>query len=260
MTLVQAWIDSLSLLKPKNLKLFLLVTLKSVTDTYKILLKYWWWLFGIIIGCFVVSYLRDDSVMGIRNFSVQDGLLVIDYSWTEKLSAWVYQVLLFATIVATRSSLEQKDCTYFRRYMIYFLLIVPLLFIVPLKFWPTSMSPLYFFALLFFLDSPKRLLYLQKINGHRACDLLFSVIRALKMIIYNFPLLLCIGLAIRILEDTFGYLFISPLLVSGVPLFRIFRIFHIIGVALLPVSVCLYTNIYIKKLHDQFDLYFKQPS
>jgi len=28
---------------------------------------------------------------------------------------------------------------------------------------------------------------------------------------------------------------------------------------LMPIGVCTYTNIYIKRLHDQFDLYFKQP-
>src|SRR5260221_11998421 len=110
MTLLQAWADSLSLLKLKNLKLFLLVTLKSIIDAYKLLLKYWWWLIAIMIGCFVVpSFTTYPFMAGIYAHKVFDVL---------------YQVLMFAAVVATRPSLEQKNCAYFRTYMPYFLLFM----------------------------------------------------------------------------------------------------------------------------------------
>jgi len=31
-------------------------------------------------------------------------------------------------------------------------------------------------------------------------------------------------------------------------------------VVLAPIPICIFANIYIKKLHEQFDLYFTQPS
>src|SRR5436190_21360269 len=107
MTLFQAWGDSLSLLKPKNLKLFVLVTLKSIIDAYKVLVVYWWWLFAIIAGCYIMPYAWTDSLMV--------------YEYAEIISRCAYQVLLFATIVSTRPSLMPKDWDYFKCQMIYFI-------------------------------------------------------------------------------------------------------------------------------------------
>ena len=228
MTLVQAWVDSVSLLKPKHLKLFVLVTLKSIIDVYKIVAKYWWWLFAIIIGCYVVPYVLTDSIAM--------------YVHAERISQWSYQILLFATIVATRPSLFPKDCAYFRSNMIYFLgVALPLVFF-PYSFWPVAISPFYFFTLLFFLDSEKKL-YRGMFN-----DLLVSVFNAIKMTIYNYPLLVIIGLGLYMpIFCVYNYVLFAPLL------------HNVIGAFLLPITVCTYANIYVKKLHDQFDLYFKQP-
>ncbi len=234
MTLLQAWGDSLSLLKPKNLKLFLLVTLKSIIEAYKLLFKYWWWLYVIIIGSLLVPYFIDVSLL--------------TYIRLEKIFCWVYQVLLFATLVTTRPSAEQKNCNYFRRYIPYFLIVVPFLLVFPSHVWPSALSSIYIFFNLFYLDSPKRILigkFISKLNGS---DILMSFIRTLKMIIYNYPLLLCVGITLYAPLYIFCNSIYAPLLLN------------VIKIVLLPVPVCLYTNIYIKKLHDQFDLYFKQPS
>ena len=243
MTLIQAWIDSLSLLKLKHLKLFILVTLKSIVDTYKILLKYWWWLFGIIVACFIMSYHLTDSF--------------IDYVWIKRISDWAYQILLFATIIATRPSLEQKNCAYFRFYMRYFLITALFLLIAPLWIWPRGLSVIYFFIILFYMDSIKRTTILKK-TLHTG-DLGISIFRAIKMIIYNYPLLLCIGLIIYIPLYFFAFLIFlySSLIINYIYLSLLLNIIYAL---LSPIIVCLYTNIYIKKLHDQFDLYFTQPS
>jgi hypothetical protein len=37
------------------------------------------------------------------------------------------------------------------------------------------------------------------------------------------------------------------------------QVMSIVKILLLPIGICTYANIYIKKLHDQFDLYIKQP-
>lgn len=234
MTLVQAWVDSISLLKPKHLKLFVLVTLKSIIDAYTVLAKYWWWLFAIIIACFVVPYVWADSI----NVFLQ----------AERISHWAYQILLFAALVATRPSLFPKDCAYFRSNMIYFLVQAVFLVFLSYSFWPSAVTPAYFFGVLFFLDSGKNILFYDNKMYMTNNDLLMSWWRAFLMVVYNYPLLVTVGLVFYLpVYVVYSYVLFAPLL------------HNIIGAFLLPITVCTYTNIYIKKLHDQFDLYFKQP-
>lgn len=234
MTLVQAWVDSVSLLKLKHLKLFVLVTLKSIIDAYKVLAKYWWWLFATIIGCFVVPYVLTDNV--------------IVYSYAEIISQWLYQILLFAVLVATRPSLFPKNCEYFRSNMLYFLVQAVFLVFFSYSFWPSAVAPAYFFGVLFFLDSDKNILFYDNKRYMTNNDLLMSWWRAFLMVVYNYPLLVIVGLAFYFpVYVVLSYVSFAPLL------------HNIIGAFLLPITVCTYTNIYVKKLHDQFDLYFKQP-
>ena len=234
MTLIQAWGDSLSLLKLKHLKLFLLVTLKSIIDTYKVLLKYWWWLLVLSILCGIVFF--------------KYGLRASWLAWNIQL--WSYQILEFATLVAARPSLEQKNCAYFRRYMVNFLPVALLLLLLPKQIWPMGLSPIYSFTVLFFLDSSKTIE-----------DFFISFFRAIKMFIYNLPLLIIIAFVpLNLPLEVLRHINISSLLTPGITLFHISAVLDIIRTLYIPVYVCLYTNIYIKKLHDQFDLYFKQPS
>jgi len=79
-------------------------------------------------------------------------------------------------------------------------------------------------------------------------NLFLSMWHAAKMILFNFPLLAIMGIVFHLPVFILNkYIFISPLM------------HHIIGTLLLPIGVCTYANIYIKKLHDQFDLYVTQP-
>jgi hypothetical protein len=245
MTLIQAWGDSLSLLKPKHLKLFLLVTLKSVVDTYKVLLKYWWWLFAIAILFYGTIFLQAG---------------IITYIWANKIADYLlYDILLFATLVTARPSLEQKNGAYFRRYMIYYLpiliyylpMILLTVFFLPFGLLPITViiSPLYIFTVLFFLDSSKKLK-----------DFAVPFFRALKMVVYNLPLLIIVGVILYLPQYIFSCINISPLLIAGITIRQMHAILNIFSVLLVPIALIPYINIYIKKLHDQFDLYFKQPS
>jgi hypothetical protein len=222
MTLLQAWADSLSLLKPKHLYLFTLVTLKSLLQTYKLLLIYWSWLYIFIVGCYCLPFIYPAATI-----------------YALHASQWMFQVFLFAVILTTRPSLEQKKCAYFRQYILYFLPMVPFLFLVPFAFWPAALSPFYFLYTLFYLDSPKYL---------RADDILESIGATFKMIIYNYPLFFIFGLVLYI-----------PVYVISSYIFLPVLLHNVMSASIVPFSVCLYTNVYIKKLHDQFDLYYKQP-
>ena len=225
MTLFQAWRDSVSLLKPKNLKLFVLVTLKSIIDTYKVLFFYWWWLLVIIIGCFIEPYIW--------------AMNSVTYAYLEIISFFAYQMLLFACLLATRPSLMPKDCAYFRSHTVYFAPIALILAFFPMLVWPNSLSLLYLLMVLFFLDSDKKIL---------SKDWLLALWNSFIMFIYNYPLFFIVGI-----------FFYAPVYCFYSYVYLTLLMANIIGALLIPIAVCAYTNIYIKKLHDQFDLYFKQP-
>ncbi len=253
MTLLQSWADSLTLLKPKNLKLFLLVTFKAGIDTYKVLVKNWLYVFLLPFGCCIVPYL----VMLILPLLFVEHADIKHFSF-KHLFDWIYQAVLLVSLVASRPSLEQKDGVYFRRHMIYFLPIVLLLIGFPKSIWPTAASPLYFFAFLFFFDSPKRISFM--IRSASDSDGLMSLFRAIKMIVYNLPLLIIVGFVLNLPWHIVSHHVPMSLLSAGVTMRQIWIVSDIVAILLAPFIVCLYTNIYIKKLHDQFDLYFKQPS
>ena len=221
MTLLQSWVDSLTLLKPKNLQLFVMVTIKSILEAYKLYFKYFWWL---LLAMPLFLFITPNS-------SIQYiALLSIVYV--------LYGLLFLGICFITRPSILQKDCSYlrtqFQKIILYWffwmLLFLPLFFI-------SSYSSWYIFFVLFFADSE---------GGFK--KFIFSMWNAWKIILYNFPLIFVVNVCFGIPVLIFNYLFfVTPLMHT------------VIGAFLMPIGVCIYANIYIKRLHDQFDLYFKQP-
>jgi hypothetical protein len=238
MTLVQAWIDSLTLLKPKNLQLFAMVTLKSIVEAYKLMFKYFWWVILLIELCYVVLL-----------FSLYPMTIMWSYLLVIRLAFWLYQLLLFAVCTITRPSIVKKDCAYFRSQFFSFFYFAILLLFLPREISSTPFSAWTVFLLLFFLDSEK---------GPK--HFLFSMWNALKMIVFNFPLMLCVYAAMWLLNIVVsGFIFAIVELVGTNPFILqcLGLLQSLLIVLLLPIGVCIYANIYIKKLHDQFDLYFK---
>ena len=243
MTLVQAWIDSIQLLKPKNLQPFAMATLKSIIETYKLMFKYFWWLIALQLICIFPSFVGIGSLF---------------------IAMILYQLLFFIVCVIAHPSVVEKDFAYFRSQFYSFIYFIPLLLVnsaveslfAPIgKFLPFSAWTI--FSILFFLDSEK--------NIKKLC---LSAWHALKMIIFNFPFILCVHIAILLFT---GVIFsIVNLTVMGtmvfgmsisLPIESFFYAALVYGamvILFLPISVCTYANIYIKKLHDQFDLYAEQ--
>lgn len=239
MTLIQSWVDSLQLLRPKNLQLFVMVTIKSIIDAYKLYFKYFWWLLLTLPLLFLFF---------IPNTPIQ-------FSTMHCLCNTLYGLLLLGACFLTRPSILQKNCSYlrtqFKKIILYWLswnlLLFPLFFI-------SSYSSWYIFFVLFFVDSE---------GGFK--NLFLSMWKALKMVIYNFPLIfvinLCFGLFLLILTPLIQIIFrVSPMPINMYATYaNIYSKQIIIGAFLMPIGVCTYANIYIKRLHDQFDLYFPQP-
>jgi len=237
MTLVQSWIDSLTLLKPKNAQLFIMVTIKSIIEAYKTL-AYYFFVLVLMLGVWIVSLFDiQESSSGIVALSLY------------------YQLLLFATCAATRPSIMKKDRAYFKSQNYVLIYVAIILFFIPKLFWPTAHSPFYIFLILFFLDSAK---------GPK--NFLFSAWNALKMILYNLPLLAIVGCFFYLIGRLFFKLMliviasvVSDEVMLPESLWAGLLLYNILAALLVPIGVCTYANIYIKKLHDQFDLYFQSP-
>jgi hypothetical protein len=252
MTLVQAWIDSVQILKPKNLKLFMLVTANSIIQAYYLFFKYFWWLLLVCFGLLVYSFF-------ILNF--QDNASLALYGQLQGVFYILYTFLFMGACFITRPSIAKKDCAYLRglykRFIIYWFLWIALFTVacitrhgIPL-FYITMYSPAYIFTILFFADS-----------AGGAPRFIFSLYNAIKMILYNMPLLLGTGAffysATLLYSVILKYIFVWFFMEENVSI-HLFVLLRLIGTGLsmllLPIGVCTYANIYIKKLHDQFDLY-----
>jgi hypothetical protein len=194
-----------------------MVTIKSIIEAYKIMFRYWWWLIGLM----VIWYFISPKLCIVHGVDIA--------------SRWSYQLLFFATCLATRPSIMRKDWEYFRSQIIYFGYIAAYLLIAPVWLWPV-LSPLSIFFILFFLDS-----------AHGPRNFFLSMWYSLKMIIFNYPLLVVMIICFNV-----------PVIIINKVFFPTSMTLNMLAALLLPIGVCTYANIYIKKLHDQFDLYFKQ--
>lgn len=247
MTLLQSWADSLTLLKPKNLQLFVMVTIKSILEAYKLYFKYFWWL---LLAMPLFLFIGPDFVVA-RYVETHNGSQTLAYYLTLLgIAASLYGLLFLAACFATRPSILQKDCSYFRtqfkKIILYWfvwgaLRVLLMKYTLYWKLMPLGVvslrAPELIFFVLFFADSD---------GGLK--NIFISLWNTLKMLVYNLPLLCIVVFCFSLPTVLFNYfMYISPLMKI------------IIGALLMPIGVCTYANIYIKRLHDQFDLYFKQP-
>ncbi len=287
MNIAQTWRDSLTIFLPKNLKLFLLITLKSIIETYKTLFRYFWWLILLNIIVEPLLWFVWDST------HAQWAWWLIHYIPVSLLLMFLFYCALF---LCARPSVKKKDYAYFKDYPFHCLYIIvfftgityeitrfwfqlpPTLFhrlvnsiavIAVGYYWITPLfkgaagiisgivlSPISAFFILFLLNSEGTV---RTIGA--------SLLRAVKMVIYNYPfclivyLLWCYGLPLAWLQSTIAaalYPLTTLLHVSAVKINYHEMISSSIVFLLLPIPIHIWINFYIKKLHEQFSLYFKQ--
>jgi len=264
MQLLQTWKESLSLFLPQNLKLFSLVTLKAVIQTYKTWFCYFGWaiaLFLCIDGMFPALHAPGFIFASPFSLALSSGMILRLIGWS---------LLLFSLYLTVRPSLLKKTFKYFigyAKYFIYFFLIsliitwVNLLFLFlmysgsPTHAYGMGMSALLIFIGMFLLDSDGRFVSTE-----------YSIFRGFKMFIYNYPFCVIVGIFFMAFMHLGAKLFVmgalalvkllAPTAISTDPVFALEfaeRIFYLLA---LPIPVCFIANYYIKKVHDQFTLYF----
>lgn len=220
MLLLQSWKESFDICKPKNLKLLGLVTLKSIVQAYTVLLSYLWWLILLLISLELSCYYLSDCLL---------------YDASRYLIVGIKIMLCICMFAIARPSGGLKDMDYMKQYsiksmwvgLLYALIVshvsYPMFFIV---------SMISAFAVFFYLDS-----------YGTVTDLVMSFVRALLMVIYNLPVcLLCIFVCIVCFQ----------LLYLAIGTYSTNLLFF-----LLPCLLAFIKNIYVKRLHDQFNLYYR---
>jgi len=216
-----------------------MVTIKSILEAYKLMFKYFWWMVLALVAILLLApdyraVLYAGDTRGIAQYATMMGIAYV-----------LYSLLLLGVCFITRPSVVKKDCSYFRtqykKVILYWLLWFVLLVVSSITMILTPLlqisaySPWWIFLVLFCADAECGLK-----------NLFLSMWRTLKMIIFNYPLLVVVGICFYLpIFVVNKYIFISPLVRT------------LVASLLLPIGVCTFANIYIKKLHDQFDLYFK---
>src|SRR6185295_3171006 len=122
------WIDSLRLLKPKNLKLFALVTLKSIGEAYTLIFKYFWWVLLLMLFYVFVA------LMGFFYLDASEfpGTILMQMAAAFKSFPRILFLFLFYIIcVITRPSIEKKDWNYFKSQLFPFIYLLILLLCLP---------------------------------------------------------------------------------------------------------------------------------
>ena len=254
MTLIQSWKDSFKLLLPANLKLFVLVTFKSIIECYKILFRHWWWVISIVIGVTIFDWYFDIYRIG--------DILAVIFAYAIPL---IFTFFIYVTILSIRSLIVQKSTNSFMKDLKYFvlLLFIMLLFHFLIVFYAFSASkyfmmhfifrvilfgftslenlfpffPILVLFMLFFLDSDRGLL-----------QLIVSFYYSIKMILFKAPIFLFFGVLMflmRIINLPVENIMIDQKLYSGY-----IRVWSLIELLIfVPIFICIYTNIYIKKEH-----------
>lgn len=255
MQLLSAWKQSLLLFEPKNFKLFVLVTFKTMWEGVKILLS-WWWIF-VLLHYALLKFFPYSIVSEVKNKS-----LLIRY-----LNHFIVIISILLFCLAVRPSIKKKNLYYLKDYLLPLIIIIiayDLFYLIMSYMGKFAMliGDIFFPAMLFF----SFFLFDQKniIKGT-----FYSFISAVKMVIYNLPLVLIlsfIGALLRVLvkflkSSLFTQIKIimgNASVVDSWQFWAVVCFFILLNYFLRYFVVCIYNNIYIKNIHQHPELYIKQ--
>ncbi len=235
MNIIQSWKESLSLLKPENLKPFVLVTVKTVLDIYKSINKPLssrgnWFLLGAVAVLVILT----------------NGLKLFHLFWLEAaLLNSIRYALIFVFALALRPSIGQKGWDYFYENIQKFWYILVAMILLGLS--GAYIIPFFFVWYLFFLFA------LFDTHG-TANESLRAVRTSFVMLLYNFPLCAVVYAVIGVMNIVLYYFIAFVLGYFGGLTIAVF-----LCILFVPIEVALIANLYIKFIHGQPSLYFKQP-
>ncbi len=235
MKLLQSWGESLSLLRPENLRPFGMVTAKTVLDLYKGMNRpltskgNWLLAIGVIL------------LIGFTNL-----IKMFHLYWLEALLLNSMRYFLFFMFaLALRPSVALKSWEYYHGYLKQFWYVMILTIVLGLL--QVYLIPLFFIGYMFFL-----LFFLDTDGSFRAAPM--AVRNGFLMLLYNIPICVVVYAALGVINVLLFYL-----IAFALGYFGGLTIAAFLYVLFVPIEVAIITNLYIKFMHSQSFLYFKQP-
>jgi hypothetical protein len=287
MQLLASWRDSLTIFfKLSNLKLFCLVTLKSLVESYKVWLKYWGWLLVVLCLFLIwkqpvitpaVIFVFGFADVVVRNMVFTDSPEIV---MADLIGTGLVIVSIITLFLSVRPSMMLKTYAYFFSYYAHAVYTV-LWFVLISSVWAFIMSLLALSALpgistikyllmavgmgisLFLVVCiPSMTLFyiyfLYDTDGS-CVSALQSVRRAFLMFVYNVPFCCLAGLIIVLLCGMIFLLAHGMVIVFGIrdtaEYYGVITTFKVLF--FMPVIANGANNFYLKRLHEQFNLYFE---
>lgn len=242
MELIQSWRESLALLKPPQVKILLFVTVKALkelfTNPYSLLVIV---LLGITTTFSEIYYNFHELTRGSSIFFL--------------ISAALSIILTLLLILYIRPSVMPKNRFYFLHYWrhLLYILVLYAAFLILFIFFPSVMTYgsivwllLSTIWILFFCDRNATL----KTFGH-------SLVRGVLMIVYNAPVLIIITIVWYALYIIFFATILYIVRIRSE--YLLFAVFALNIIIFYPIWYCMMNTMYVKRLHDQFSLYFGRP-
>ncbi|MCL4229823.1 hypothetical protein KJZ61_04025 [Candidatus Dependentiae bacterium] len=271
MLLLKSWKESLEVFLPKNIMLFGKLTVNTMLRTMKAWLSTCWWLLLVWILVTIITAAAITMVTLATRTKLFK--LVVFVHLTMLL------IIVLTLVIAARPSVTIKNCRYYFSYWRHMLLVVgmfgimffalenmhkitksfPSMNTVVLQYiiLPTALAFL-FLWIIAFLDTKFHIYALWS-----------SFIRALKLVIYNYPFVWVMSAITFSMAKIFVHLIVflifydpHPCMFSGLAgLVLLFTglIFPILGaVLIIPVLLLLstMTNMYTRQVHEHFDRYY----
>lgn len=235
MNILHSWKESLGLLWPHKLRPFLMVTAKTVLDIYRALNKPL-----TSRGNWIVVALLA-LLIGLTNVIKMFHLFFVE----ELLLNSMLHFLVFIFALEIRPSVARKDEAYFVAYIKerwYLLVLTILLGVLPVYYIPLSF--IWYMLFLFFALDTKG----------SVSELMFALKSSVKMLVYNLPLFVVIWAVVGLITVIMNFFVAFALYYFGGLTFA-----FILYILFVPIQIALIDNVYVKLLHDQPSLYFKQP-
>jgi len=257
MQLLASWRSSLAILLPNNFKNYVLISLRSIGRTYCAWFAHWWFLIGLYVATELYIWCCYMPMSGFfGSYYVDIALSVVRFLAIASVHMTLY--------LSVRPSTGLKNYTYyfgFARHFIFAAIWFFLLTQIDAYIFHTfhgSILYLYFaiiplismFFVLFLLDSDASLLSVLK-----------SCIRSIKMFVYNLPFCLFlsffVGLLLVGIAPAVHFVIQS---VGGLFTYDLDLLAYLSGLLddllIVPISLCFTTTLYVKKVHEQYGVYF----
>ncbi len=285
-TLVSSWQESIALLRPRALGLLLFISLRSLVRVYQGLLAAWF--LPIIYGLGIVGLIYLERLFLYhsvpKNITELSQAVMVIMRYGSALVYLLLSVLYIALLArAARPSIDYKSVQYWsKRELTPWILFGTLVLLIILPhLLSLTLVPVWIIYIISFITGKVLLLdvhtWMPSSEGLRIVItvlspfvILFSLFmydaqqtfwqyflsfwRSIGMLLYNYPAFLGIYELMRL--GLAAIYFLSRPIASSHPWV------HVIGWIVLfwviiPYYVCVLTNIYTKRLHEQFSLYYR---